>query len=125
MAYNIISNRKNTSTVIHVHSSNNGFVVAGNSSVSNIATSDEVLTGAYITQAVWGCDPGGYIVLKRGANSVLVFDSTGQQDYAGCGLPITTDQTANIQVQFVGTSNACITFEVQKVGTFQSEYMQG
>lgn len=127
MAVNFISNRKNTAAVIHVTSANATLVVAGNSSVSNVAMSDEVLTGAYITQAAWGCDPSGYIVIKRGTDIAAVYDSTGQHEYAGCGMPITIGQSANLTVEFVGSSNCFIVLEVQKVGTSlteNSEYFQ-
>lgn len=124
MAYNIISNKKNTSAVIHVFSGNSSLTIAGNSSVSNLAIQDEVLTGAYITQAVWGCDGTGYIVIKRGANSVMVLDSTGQHDYAGCGMPIRTNENATLDIQFVGSTNCALVLEVQKVGSFKSEYFQ-
>lgn len=124
MAYTILSNKKNTSAVIHVYASNSSFIVAGNSTVSNVAISNEIITGGYITQAIWGCDPNGYIVIKRGANSVLFYDSTGQHEYAGCGMPITIDSGANVQVEFVGTGNGFVTFELQKIGNFTSEYVQ-
>lgn len=134
MATTITSNRKNTSLVIHVSSANSGnIVVAGNSTTTNVngtatcvAIGDEVLTGAYITQAVWGCDPNGYIVMRRGATPVAFYDSTGQHEYAGCGMPINVEESANINIDFVGSSNCFIMFEVQKAGDFtvNSEYLQ-
>lgn len=124
MAHTILSNKKNTSAVIHFASSNSSLVIAGNSSVSNVATSDEVLTGAYITQAVWGCDGTGHIQVFRGATLVAVYDSTGQQEYAGTGMPITVGQAANLDVKFVGSANAYLLMEVQKVGNFTSDYIQ-
>lgn len=128
MAVTVVSNKPRTSAVFHVAAANATLVVAGNSSVSNVASAGETLTGAYITQAVWGCDPNGYIVIKRGADIAAVYDSTGQHEYAGCGMPITVGQTAaNLSVEFVGSSNCFITFELQKVGpglTSNSEYFQ-
>lgn len=124
MAHTILSNKKNISAVIHFVSSNSSLVVAGNSSVSNVAISDEVLTGAYITQAVWGCDGNGHIQVFRGANLVAVYDSTGQQEYAGTGMPITVGQTANLDVKFVGSANSYLLLEVQKVGSFTSDYIR-
>lgn len=126
MAHTFISNKKNTSAVIHFASSNSSLVVAGNSSVSNvaIASSDEVLTGAYITQVVWGCDGTGHIQVFRGATLVAVYDSTGQHEYAGCGMPITVGQSANLDVKFVGSANSFLLMEVQKVGNFTSDYFQ-
>lgn len=128
MAVTVVSNKPKTSAVFHVAGANATLVITGNSSVSNVASSGETLTGAYITQAVWGCDPNGYIVIKRDASIAAVYDSTGQHEYAGCGMPITAGQVAaNLSVEFVGSSNCFITFELQKVGpdlTSNSEYFQ-
>lgn len=125
MAHSFVSNKKNTSFVLHVYSSNSSLNIVGNSSVSSVAISNEVLTGAYITQAAWGCDGTGYVVVKRGANSVLVLDSTGQHDYAGSGMPINTFPNANISFEFVGSSNCFVVIEMQKIiGSTSSEYFQ-
>lgn len=125
MAVTIISNRKDTSVALHVAGANTNIVCVGNSTTTNvdststcIAKGDEVLTGAYITQAVWGCDPNGYIVIKRGSAVAAVYDSTGQHEYAGTGMPITVGQNANLSVEFVGSANCFVIFELQKVGTF-------
>ena len=128
MAVTVVSNKPRLSAVFHVAGANATLVVAGNNSVSNVASAGETLTGAYITQAAWGVDPAGYIVIKRDATPVAIYDSTGQHEYAGCGMPITAGQNAaNLSVEFVGTSNGFIVFEVQKVGpnlTANSEYFQ-
>lgn len=127
MALTVISNKPRTSAVFHVAGANASIVVAGNNSVSNVAIGTEVLTGAYITQTVWGCDGTGYIVVKRGTTPVAIYDSTGQHEYAGTGMPITVGQTADINVEFVGSANCFIMFEVQKLGpglTANSEYFQ-
>lgn len=132
MAVNVVSNKKNASLVLHVASANSGnIVVVGNSSTTNVngtstcvAVSDEVLTGAYITQAVWGCDGTGHIQILRGANLVAVYDSTGQHEYAGTGMPINAYPAANVVVNFVGSANGFISFELQKIGNFTSEYLQ-
>lgn len=124
-----ISSRKNTSFVIHVSAANSGnVVVSGNSTTTNvagtstcIATGNEVMTGAYITQAVWGSDGIGSIQVLRGSTLVAVYDSTGQKDYAGCGIPLNVNPAANLVVNFVGSSNAYCMLELQKVGT-TSEY---
>lgn len=122
MTYTILSNKKNISAVIHAVSSNSTIVVSGNSSQSNLAIDSEVLSGAYITQAVWGCDGTGYINIKRGANLVAVYDSTGQHEYAGTGMPITKDAGANVVIEFVNSANSFIVFELQKLGV-QSSYI--
>ena len=117
MAVNVISNRARTSVVLHVATANATLVIAGNNAVSNVASSGETLTGAYITQAVWGCDPNGYIVIKRGSTPVAYYDSTGQHDYAGAGMPINVEVSANLSVEFVGSANCFVMFELQKLGT--------
>ena len=127
MAVNIISNKARTSIVLHVASANASLVIPGNSAVSNIASPGETLTGAYITQVAWGCDPEGYIVIKRGTTPVAFYDSTGQHEYAGTGMPINVNATANLSVEFVGSSNCFVLFELQKMGddlTANSEYFQ-
>jgi hypothetical protein len=124
MAVNIVANRPRTSAVFHVATANATIVVAGNNAVSNVASSGETLTGAYITQSVWGCDPNGYIVIKRGTTPVAYYDSTGQHEYAGCGMPINVLQAANINIEFVGSANCFVMFEIQKVGPV-SDYNLG
>lgn len=128
MPRTIISNKPRTSVVVHVTGGTNTMVITGNSSVSHIASPGETLTGAYITQAVWGCDPTGYIIIKRNAIPVAFYDSTGQHEYAGTGMPINVEQNAaNLTVEFVGTSNGFVMFELQKVGpdlTANSVYFQ-
>ena len=128
MAVTIVSNRSRTSVVIHATSANATLVITGNSAVSNIASPGETLTGAYITQAAWGCDPNGYIVIKRDENPVAFYDSTGQHEYAGAGMPINVNQNAaNLSIEFVGSANCFILFELQKIGpdlTANSEYFQ-
>jgi hypothetical protein len=131
MAVTITSNRKNTSFVLHVANANSGnIVVSGNSITTNVggtaacvAIGNEVLTGAYITQAIWGCDQNSHIHVLRGANTVAVYDSSGQHEYAGCGMPITVNQSANLVINFVGGANNFIMLELQKVGNLPSEYL--
>ena len=128
MAVSIISNKKNTAATIHVSAANTTIKVSGNSTTTNVdatstclAVDNEVLSGAYIAQAFWGVETG-YIVLKRGTTPVAVYDSTGYKDYAGSGMALTVGQSANLTVEFVGTANGYVLLEVQKVGTFTSEY---
>ena len=129
MAVSFVSNKKNTAATIHVSAANTTIKVSGNSTTTNVdstpvclAVDNEVLAGAYIAQVFYGVDPSGYAVIKRGSNVVAVYDSTGYKDYAGCGMALTIGQTANLTVEFVGTANGYVLLEVQKVGTFTSEY---
>lgn len=127
MAVTITSNKKNTAATIHVANANASLVIAGNSSVSSIATGDEVLTGAYITQVFFGrSSADGGVAIYRGANLVAAYDTSCFMDYAGTGMALTVDQAATLEIKFVGTNAAYCMLEVQKVGklTANSVYFQ-
>lgn len=130
MAYRIQANRKFLSFAVHAVANTGTIVVAGNSSVSDVASVGEVLVGAYITQVWAGCPSGdnAFWTISRGANTVLVLDSTGYYDYAGCGNPITLDSSANISATLTGSDSGYLLFECQKIGQggrFEpSEYLQ-
>lgn len=131
MAVTILSNKKNLSATIHVASANSGnIVVSGNSTTTNVngtstcfAVSNEVLTGAVINQIFWGTDAGSIQIL-RGSTLVGTFTQSGHLDYAGSGMAMTNTPAANLVVNFVGSANGYALIEVQKVGTFTSEYLQ-
>jgi hypothetical protein len=119
-AITITSNRKNASAVVHFDA-NASLVVSGNSSVANtIAISDEVLTGASIAQVFAGCDGTGYIRIARGGKTVAIYDSTGYYDYAGNGMSLNVNPTANVDVTFIGSANSYLMVEFQKIGTFNT-----
>jgi hypothetical protein len=125
MPHRIIANRKNLSTTLHFVS-NGTVVIAGNSTVSDIAIDNEVLTGAYITQ-VWYGSPSGsvsYWEIKRGANTVAVLDSTSYTDFAGNGNALKLDSGATLTASLIGTTAGYLMIEVQKEGNFTSEYFQ-
>ncbi len=128
MPASIVSNRPRTSVVLHITPGNTNVVVSGNSTVSSIASPGETLTGAYITQAAWGFPPSGYAIIRRGAQQVAVYESTGQHEYAGCGMPINVGQAeANLSIEFVSATVGFILLELQKVGpdlTSNSQYFQ-
>ena len=122
MAVTVLSNKKNLAATIHVTPANATLIVAGNSSVSNVATSDEILTAVSIKNVAWGTDAGS-IQLLRGSNVVGIYTGSGNIDYLQHGALLTKDNAANLVVNFSGTANAYLMFEVQKVGTFTSDYM--
>lgn len=126
MAYRIQANRKYLSFTIHAVANTGAIIVAGAPGVSNVALAGETLTGAYITQVWAGMDStaGAEWKITRNANTVAVFDSTGHYDFAGCGNPITLDSTANVAATLTGTADGYIMIEMQKEGTFDSEYLQ-
>lgn len=125
MAHRILANRKNLSTTIHFVS-NGSLVIAGNSSVSDIAIDNEVLTGASITQ-VWYGSPSGsvaYWEIKRGANTVAVLDSTSYTDFAGNGNSLKLDSSGTLVANLVGSTAGYLIVELQKEGNFTSDYFQ-
>ena len=125
MAHRVIANRKNLSTTLHFVS-NGTVVIAGNSSVSDIAIDNEVVTGAYITQ-VWYGSPSGsvaYWEVKRGANTVAILDSTSYTDFAGNGNALRLDASSTLVANLVGSTAGYLIVELQKEGNFTSEYFQ-
>lgn len=117
-------NRKNTSAVIHL-TANATLTIAGNSSTSDIATDNEIITGATIVQAFCGCPSGAnsYWTIKRGGNTALVLDSTGYFDYAGAGMAVTMDAGATLVANLENSNDGYLLIELQKIGTFTSEYI--
>lgn len=125
MAVTTLSNKKNLSITLHVSSANATLVIAGNTATSNIATSDEVLTGATISQIAWGNDGNSHIQVLRGANLVAVYDTSGYIDYAGNGIPLNAFPAANLTINFVGSANSYCVIELQKIGGGTSQYLVG
>lgn len=101
----ILSNKKGGRVVLHF-TANGSANLIGNSSVSQIAIGDEVVTSAHITQIWCGSASGNgdYWTVKRGSNTVAVLDSTIAIDFAGLGAGLTLDATANISANLVGTA---------------------
>lgn len=126
MAYTITSNKKNASIVIHASANSGNVIVVGNSTVSNIASGNEIVTGAYISQIIAGSPSGNaaYWVIKRGANVVSVVDSSAMIDYAGSGMSLNVDAAANVVIELVGTTNGAIMIELQKQTSTSDYYTQ-
>ena len=112
----VIINRPGTSAVIHV-TANATYVIAGNSSVSNVASGDEILTGGSITQAWWGAANGGYWEVKRDTTTVLVFTESGYCDYAGAGASLVANASGNVVFTLSGTTTGYCMLEIQKAPT--------
>lgn len=99
----ILINKKGLSAVIHL-TANATVNLVGNSTTSDIATGDEVITGAVITQIWYGSANGGHWEIKRGSNTAIVVDSTGYMDFAGNGVVLNKDATANTLVANLNTT---------------------
>lgn len=101
-----ILQNKHGSVVLHA-TSNTTWVIAGNSSVSNVALTHETVIGASIRQMWFGSPAANtaYWTVKRGANTVAVLDSSAWIPYSGAGKAITQDSTANLTVELTNAGN--------------------
>ncbi len=120
----IISNKERASVVLHFTANAAGIVIVGNTSSSNIAKDNEIVRGAAINQTIFGSPSGGYWVVKRGANTVLVLDSTAAIDYAGNGMAINQYPTADLSVELVDATTGFLMIELQKINS-DPEYLAG
>ncbi len=118
----ILKNSNNGVVTIHAVA-NSTFVIAGNSTVSNVAIGAEIVRSASIRRIHHGAQNVGYWIVARGANTVAVLSGTDVQDYVVSGNPITLDPTANLVVTLVGTTNGYIMVEMIKTNNaFSSVY---
>lgn len=118
MTYRIINNKKTTTAYI-LFTANTSLTIAGNSSVSDIAVDNENLSGAVIQRAWCGSSSGdgSYWTVKRGANTVAVYDSTAFIDYAGNGLVLSFDPDATLVANINGSVlTGTLILELKKIG---------
>jgi hypothetical protein len=120
MAVHILSNKSRDTSgtvVVHVATANASLVVAGNSSVSNIALPGETVTGATIRQVFYGIDGGaeGECFIYRAGDLVGTYNRAGHHNYAGHGISLSINPAANLDVSFQSASNSMIIIELQKI----------
>lgn len=120
MAVNILSNKSRDTSgtvVLHVAVANASIVVAGNNSVSNIALPGETVTGATIRQVFYGIDggAGGECFVYRGSDLVGTYNRVGHHNYAGHGISLSINPSANLDVNFHASGNSTIIIELQKI----------
>lgn len=127
----LITNKTGGEVVLHFNLAAAGsetITIAGNNSVSNVATADETVNAAYITQIFFGSASAidGYWLVKRGANTVAMLDSTGWHDYAGNGAALRLDETADLTAELVGTAPGFLVIEMQKKSDIaNNDYLVG
>lgn len=109
----VLINKKGKSAVIHL-TANATITVAGNSSVSNVASVGEELTGATISQVWYGSSNSGHWVIKRGANTVMVLTQSGHMNFAGHSVSLNMDAGATLVAELVNTDTGFITLEMSK-----------
>jgi hypothetical protein len=118
MPYTIMDNKLNGSVSIHANSNTGNIIVQGNNIVSNVAIGNENVQSLVINQ-LWAGSPSGnaaYWEIKRGANVVLVIDSTCYLDFTGNGRQIKVDATANVTANLIGATAGFLVVEFQKLG---------
>lgn len=117
MAYRILSNKENSTVVIHATESSGSITIAGNNSVSNVATGSEVVEGAAIRSASWGTSNGAHWTVARGANTVLILGGEGNVNYAAQGTPIMLDTGATLVATLANgaAGDAFIVLELSKI----------
>ena len=125
MAIRIVDNKRSTITILATGTET--VIIAGNNSVSNIAltgVTDDIV-GASIKQVWFGSISGGsgFWEITRGANVVLMADSTAWFDFAGNGRGLGLDSAANVTMTRTG-ANGTMMIELKKIyaGQTDSDY---
>lgn len=116
----VVINRLNGGVTIH-EVANATYTVAGNNSVSNLATNAEILSGASINKIWWGATAPlgvpGYWEIKRGSNTVVSgLTHAGYMDFSA-GNPIKKDSAGTLVITLNGTTAGFIQIELKKEGT--------
>ncbi len=101
------------------NTANQTYVVAGNSAVSNIASSGETIVGASLSQIWWTGD----WTVKRGSNTVLVLKDSGSWDLNGSGINLNEFPDATLVLEAANTGTIIV--ELSKNSDFVSEYLAG
>lgn len=95
--------------------SNSNIVIGGNSSVSDIAMSNEVITGAGITQIWFNSSSGAaYWTLSQGSNTLITGGSSTQLDFKSNQGSISLNGTANLTANLVGSNTGLVFLTLSK-----------
>ena len=96
MATRIFNNKRQQVDILFT--ANDTITVAGNDSVSEIATTGQIITGASIKQIMCSSPSGNgaYWEVLRGANVVFTPDSTAFIDFAGNGIGLDIDEAEDL-----------------------------
>lgn len=114
-----VINNKHGHTALIRATGNATIVVAGNTSVSNIAHPSESadVVGAAITKIVWTTD--ARVDVKRGANTVIVIPagSTDQFDLRDLNMVLSEYAAANLVITTAAAANCTLLIELTKTFT--------
>ena len=92
---------------------NTTIVVAGNSSVSNVAIGNENVLGASVSQIWFAVD--GVVTIARGANTIVTLsNSTDHWDFREGGFSLSEYASANLVVTTAAAANCTLIIELTK-----------
>jgi len=123
MPINILSNKPNGSVIIHA-TEGGTVALTGNDSVSNLASTGEIVVGSSIKQIWTGSSSGNGAnwIMNKGNSSVNavigVYDSTAWIDYAGNGFTLKMSEDAEtlyLTLNNATAGEAYLMVEVKKV----------
>lgn len=122
----VVSNKTQGTVTLHFTGNNETIVIAGNNSVSNIANPGEVVSSASVAKVIWGTHiSDSHIVLKRGANTIGIYNNSGEINYDSMSMPLTQFAGANLSVEFVDAGNAYFMVQLHKKSTANTDYFRG
>jgi hypothetical protein len=90
----VISNQLKGKVVLHYVANSANVIIAGNSTVSNVALSTENIGGATVRKVAWSSN--GTWTVARGANTLLILHGAGSIDFSAMGMGLNLDPAANI-----------------------------
>jgi len=134
----IISNQSRTGNFVIRATSNETYIVVGNTSVSNVVSNDDInqfvppgggqqplantanvfITGCYIRQLLWTTN--GQITISNSTNVMYDLFATGEMNLDTYGMAANDVIAANLSIGFTG--NGTVLIKAKKIGNFTSEY---
>lgn len=109
----VVTKKAGSTAVLHFTANGTANLV-GNSTTSDIAVDNEVISKSSIRKVWAGCEDGAHWVVSRGSNVVAVFGTTLYMDFAGGGTALTLDPTDDLTVTLNNGANGFIMIEVSK-----------
>jgi hypothetical protein len=110
-----IINQKNGKIVIHATAN-------VNSNVASFALSGENYTDIQVSQVFWSANTDVFV--KRGSNTLLYFppNSTGGIDFAGEGMALSQDSSANVVITIGNGGAGFVLLELTKMIEYPATY---
>jgi len=115
----VAQNQKGGRALVRNASANATYVIAGNSSVSNVASTGEIVASAVITNLLWSTD--GTVTILRGANTICILTGTGAWSLREFGITLPEYPAANLVINF-SSANSTAVVELAKTSDGYPEY---